>query len=334
MQQCFLCAATFNGKTKAKLVNHVRDIHTISFEEYIIQSEYSGIMPKCACGLCDKRPFFRRGQFSKYALGHEKFKIQEMLHISKYGLPKCLCCGDNVEFYRGQPRQFCSHVCAGKHSGGFTQQETQEKIKAVVVRKYGVDNISKLQEVKDKISVKQTGVNNSFYGQKHSSDTLKMISNSSIILWQDPEFRAKVIPQFSALRKRNWQDPIYRKTILQGNLSGKNSKLHKNISAYLKLAELGFESEKVVFHYRVDEVNFENKIIVEINGDYVHANPTKFKPDDLIIVRSSQYLAKDKWLYDQKRKESLEALGFKIFVIWQSDNLEQKKKELYQFLGI
>ena len=42
----------------------------------------------------------------------------------------------------------------------------------------------------------------------------------------------------------------------------------------------------------------------------------------------------DKWNYDQKRKESLEALVFKLFVVWQSDDLEGKKKELYQLLGI
>lgn len=82
------------------------------------------------------------------------------------------------------------------------------------------------------------------------------------------------------------------------------------------------------------DVNFDKKIIVEINGDYVHANPSKYKADDLIIVRKSQYLAKDKWKYDQKRKEALEALGFKVFVVWQSDDLNEKKKELYQLLGI
>ncbi|MGI0058163.1 MAG: hypothetical protein ACREBJ_00205 [Nitrosotalea sp.] len=136
------------------------------------------------------------------------------------------------------------------------------------------------------------------------------------------------------VRKRNWQNPIYRKTILQGNLSGKNSKLHKSISEYLNLKNLGFESEKVVFRYRVDEINFDKKVIVEINGDYVHTNPNKFTADDMIIVRSSQYTAQDKWNYDQKRKEALEALVFKVFIVWQLDNLEEKKKELYQFFGI
>ena len=35
-----------------------------------------------------------------------------------------------------------------------------------------------------------------------------------------------------------------------------------------------------------------------------------------------------------KRKEALEALGFNVLVVWQSDDLAGKKKELYQLLGI
>ena len=135
------------------------------------------------------------------------------------------------------------------------------------------------------------------------------------------------------VRKRNWQDPAYRETILEGNLSGKHSKLHKKIASYLGLKDFGFESEKVIFRYRVDEVNFEKKIIIEINGDYIHANPNMFEADDMIVVRKSRYLAQDKWGYDQKRAEALEALGFTVFVIWESDDIEEKKRELFKLLA-
>lgn len=330
MQKCYWCPAVFDSKTAAKLSNHVRKEHGQSFENYIIQSQYNGVAPKCACGLCEERPFFHRGKFSEYALGHEKFEIREKLYIEKYGEPKCAHCGSAVDFYRGEPRQFCSHTCAGLHNGGFTQEETQAKIKEVVIEKYGVDNVSKLDSVKEKISEQNTGNG----GWKHTSETLKRMSNASKLMWKNPRYKSNMRIMLSALRKRNWQDPVYRKTILQGNLSGKHSKLHQKIAEYFGLKKLGFESERVVFRYRVDEVNFDKKIVVEINGDYIHANPNKFKSDDLIIVRKSQYLAQDKWNYNQKRKEALEALGFIVFVVWQSDDLDKKKLELYQLLGI
>jgi len=331
LSECKICHQPIDGKTLAKLITHIGTIHLINYEEYVILTEYNSIAPKCMCGVCNERPFFNRGKYSKYALDHENFKVRESLYIEKYGSPKCLHCGGGVDFYRGEPRQFCSHVCSGLHSGGFNKKETQDKIKKVIIEKYGVDNISKLDSIKEKISEQNTGNN----GWKHSPKTLEKISKSSKLAWKDNVNRRSAFSSIMHnVRIRNWQDPVYRKTILQGNLSGKHSKLHQYISSNLGLKNLGFEDEKVIFRYRVDEINFEKKIIVEINGDYVHANPAKYKADDLIIVRSSQYLAKDKWIYDQKRREALEALGFKMFVVWQSDDLDKKKIELYQLLGI
>lgn len=326
--QCQICFQIIEGKTRAKLTNHIANLHNLSLEDYIVQIEYDGNAPKCACGLCEEKPFFNRGKFSEYALGHNEFKTREALYIEKYGLPKCLHCGNEVNFHRGSPRQYCSVTCAGLHNGGFTQSNIQNKIKEIVLERYGVENVSHILAVQKKISIQQYGENNSFYGSKHNDVVLQKISDASKMAWQNNDIRRSSFKKIMHdVRKKNWQDPVYRKTILQGNLNGKHSKLHRKISEELGLKKMGFESEKVIFRYRVDEVNFEKKIIVEINGDYIHANPNKYNADDLIIVRKSQYLAKDKWQYDLKRKEALEALGFKVFVVWQSDNLDDKKKE-------
>jgi very-short-patch-repair endonuclease len=326
MQQCLLCQKQIEGN----FTHHLFLEHQMALEPYVVQTQYGGIVPMCMCGLCSDKPHFRRGKFSKYALNHEKFETRERLWREKYGAPVCQNCGKLVEFYRGSPRIFCSHICSGQFSGGFTKFETQDKIKQVVVEKYGVNNVSQTAEVKQKISIAKTGKE----GWHPSDERKQEISQFTTKLWQDPAFRKNFTTKLSEVRKRNWQDPVYRKTILEGNLSGKHSKLHQKISEYLSLENLGFESEKVIFRYRVDEIHFEKKIIIEINGDHIHANPSKFKSDDLIIVRKSQYLAQDKWNYDQKRQEALESLGFKVFVIWQSDDLDKKKLELYQLLGI
>lgn len=329
--RCQICQQIIEGKTQAKLTNHIRDEHQLSLEDYIILTEWNSSPPKCACDLCEERPLFSRGKYLKYALGHDSFARREKLYIEKYGQPKCLQCGAKVEFHRGQPRQFCTHTCGGLYKGGFTQQDTQDKIKQIVIDNYGVSNVSQIPSVRKIISEHQTGDNNSFYGKRHNIDTLEKISKSSQLNWTEDRKKTFSIIM-NKVRKRNWQDPVYRKTILEGNLSGKHSKLHQRVATYLGLKELGFESEKNIFRYRVDEVNFEKKIIIEINGDHIHANPNKYNPDDLIIVRKSQYLAKDKWIYDQKRKEALEALGFIVFIIWESDNLEERRDQLNEYL--
>lgn len=224
MQSCFLCSKIFDGKTSAKLANHVRKEHNISFEDYVILTQYNNIPPKCACGLCEERPRFARGAYSEYAVGHDEFEIIEGLYIKKYGEPVCLHCGEKVDFYRGEPRRFCSHTCAGIYSGGFNQQETQDKIKEIVLEKYGIYPISKLDSVKEKISQQNTG--NS--GWNHTPETLEKISENSKLAWKNNDNRRMIFKNIMHfVRKRNWQDPIYRKTILQGNLSGKYSKLHQ-----------------------------------------------------------------------------------------------------------
>lgn len=323
MQQCPLCNKFFK-----QLAKHARKMHNLSPENCVTLTQFNGVPPKCICGLCDEKPLFNRGKFSKYALGHEKFEVREVLYIKKYGSPQCFHCGTVVKFFRGNPKQFCSLICSGLHNGGFTQLETQNKIKQIVIEKYGVNNVSQITEVKQKISVAKTGKE----GWRPTDERKQEISKFTTKLWKDPAFRKNFTTKLSIVRKKNWQDPVYRKTILEGNLSGKHSKLHKKISKYLGLENLDFESEKVIFRYRVDEIHFEKKIIIEINGDYIHANPNKFKADDLIIVRSSQYLAQNKWNYDQKRKEALESLGFKIFVIWESDDLDKKNWNYTNYL--
>ena len=114
--------------------------------------------------------------------------------------------------------------------------------------------------------------------------------------------------------------------------SGKFSKLHQKLNKQLKLEEKGFKSEQIVSRYFADELHEHKKIIIEINGDYVHANPNKYKDTDVIRLPTTKYLAMEKWESDRIKKETLESLGYKVFVIWESDDLVQKEKELMELL--
>ena len=62
------------------------------------------------------------------------------------------------------------------------------------------------------------------------------------------------------------------------------------------------------------------KRIIEFNGDFWHANPKIYKMDDILSRFNKTYeIAKDIWERDAKRKEMIEALGFKVLVVWESD---------------
>ncbi|MCZ2222477.1 MAG: endonuclease domain-containing protein [Chitinophagales bacterium] len=322
--ECKICLQQFKNNLGGQLTNHLLKVHNMTLEDYVVLIEYNEIDPKCKCGLCDERPLFRRGEFFDYAKHHSEFKVKERLYIAKFGEPKCLECGIEVGFIRGNPKQYCSYKCGGKNNG-FSLKSTQEKIKEIVADKYGVDNVSKLESTKLKISKAHKGT----IKGPLSDEAKKKISESSKKLWQNPEYRQKII----AAAKKKFTNPLF---ILKLSNSQKNklSKLHIKYSKFLNLELHGFKSEQVVGRYLVDELNIEKKIAIEINGDYVHANPNKYKEDDIIKLPGNSYAAKEKWESDRIKKENLESLGYKVLIIWESDDLIKKKEELLAILNI
>ena len=63
-----------------------------------------------------------------------------------------------------------------------------------------------------------------------------------------------------------------------------------------------------------------HSIIVEVQGDYWHCNPTKYSAD--AIVRHSDgvaVLARDIWTRDARKRVAAEAADYRVAYIWESD---------------
>jgi very-short-patch-repair endonuclease len=295
------------------LTRHIRSEHDLTKKEYVIETEYDGEPPKCACGLCDKEPNFARGSFSEYAVGHDSHEWQEEKYVEKYGQPTCEYCGEEVGFRRGEPNKYCSQKCCGKDVGGFTQNETQEKIKRVCKEKYGVENPSELDEVKQKIG-KQNKGNNPFADktEEEMAAIKQKMSEASKEKWKNPDFYEKTVAGIA----ESLNDP------------SEMSKPHKKFRKQLNLDHRGYDSEQQVGRYIVDELNEEEMKVIEVFGDYVHANPKQFNAEDEITLTGSCYTAKEKWKHDRKKIEWLEEQGYEVTVLWASDTEEQAKEKV------
>lgn len=313
---CSICGQGFteNQVLGGLFTRHIKSKHELDKREYIIKTEYGGNPPKCACGLCDELPNFARGSFSEYALGHDKHEWRKRKHIEKHGHPTCSYenCDARVKFHRGKPRSYCSSECASNACGGCDEEATK-KIKETVKARYGVDNVSKLDEVKRKISEKNKG-------NRPFSDKTE-------------EQMAVIGEKISKSMEQLWKDPDYRKAVLSGvadslNDPTKVSKPHKRFRKILNLESRGYKLEKRVGDYIVDELNKDEMKIIEVFGDYVHANPEKFDADDEIVLTGSCYTAKEKWKRDQKKISWLESQGYEVIVLWSSYTEEQAKAKL------
>ena len=129
-------------------------------------------------------------------------------------------------------------------------------------------------------------------------------------------------------RKRNRVPAQFR------NLSGSLSQLHQRTRTALDLDALGFVPEQFVAGYRVDDLNRAAKIIVEVNGDYVHANPAKYAATDRIVMEFNRYTAAEKWAADAMRTERLRAAGYRVLVAWESDGLDDLRQCIALLLAI
>lgn len=164
---------------------------------------------------------------------------------------------------------------------------------------------------------------------KNSSIRKENIQKLNKKIHSDPKHKNKISENMKVQRKSKEFNKLLASAFAKSN---RFSKLHKNIINLLDLKNLGFKSECLVSKYFADELNEDRKIIIEINGDYVHANPKFYKEDDVIKLLNSRYTAKEKWDSDKNKKEVLESLGYKVLIIWESDNIEEKKKELMELL--
>lgn len=139
-------------------------------------------------------------------------------------------------------------------------------------------------------------------------------SCSAKAMWQRPssqhtrpETRSKISQSVKALHLVPGYTQRIVKAWVRAAQSTKVSKLE--LSVKRQLNSLGFlhsteRKEQFIGPYIPDYVNYDNKIIVEVYGDYWHANPKRYAADDYVYTDQRSkvaILAKDRWSHDADR---------------------------------
>lgn len=140
-----------------------------------------------------------------------------------------------------------------------------------------------------------------------------------------PETAAKI----GASVKRLHDDPEYtRRTTAAWIRAGTGNRVSKlELSLKEELARLGFQhsSERItefVGPYVPDYVNYAKREIVEVYGDYWHANPTRYSADDVLYFDQEMQVpvtASDCWRRDAKKQQYYIERGWTYRVIWEAD---------------
>jgi len=61
----------------------------------------------------------------------------------------------------------------------------------------------------------------------------------------------------------------------------------------------------------------EGKLMVEMQGNYFHANPKIYDPEDTIRISKKAKLAKEIWAYDEEKKQKALSMGYSYIAIWE-----------------
>lgn len=99
--------------------------------------------------------------------------------------------------------------------------------------------------------------------------------------------------------------------------SSTNTKPEIMFIEILNSLELEFVQQKSIKKYKCDFYIPEYNVIVEIDGDYWHANPGKYLPEDLI--GGKKLLAKDIWEKDRIKSKAIIDEGYVLKRYWASE---------------
>lgn len=105
----------------------------------------------------------------------------------------------------------------------------------------------------------------------------------------------------------------------------KITKPHKIVCDFLIKNNVNFEAEVPVGRYIADVI-VENNFVIEINGDFWHANPRKYKSEDILNIGKNGKTAKEIWDKDKLKIDYYNKEGMKNLVLWEYDIIKETQK--------
>lgn len=226
---------------------------------------------------------------------------------------------------------------------------TMVKYKKTCLDKYGVDNSSKLDDVKNKKKqtfIKHYGVDNIWKSKEYYEWLHKYMFDT---------YGKKSLPNrygnmnkyyggLSEYEKKHKMDKARREYIKHWyNLTDEQktelirrrngvyiSKIETIISDSLSKLNISFRSQYWVGRKSFD-FKIEPNILIEVNGDFWHGNPLIYKDNDIIPQPFKSVKAKDLWLKDENKRKMAEDKGYKVIYFWENE-LKENKDNILDFV--
>lgn len=211
------------------------------------------------------------------------------------------------------------------------------------------------------------GADNPFFGKTHKKETIermkKKCSDASKKLWENDEYRKRVIDSVTGLKRsdefkdkqrhnalvqfsnsyqkelrsdnmrKNWQNGVI---VFKQHESINISKQEKEFISAIEL--LGYRVSHRAFLYEEngkkrhlfpDGIIEDKKVIIEYNGSFWHADPSRgYSPSDVI---HHGVTAEEIWDRDERKRKVYTDNGYKVYTIWSDEFVKDKNGSIEKF---
>ena len=218
--------------------------------------------------------------------------------------------------------------------------------------KYGVDNVSQINEVKEKKKktfIKNYGVDNIWkskeyydwlhkfminkYGKK-SVPNINGNANPFNIKGISEEDKWKRIKKANKGTTKYWNslsDDEKNKLIqkrCKNLVTNYNSKLESRVSEILSQFNIEHTKQFWINRKSYDIRINKTKYIIEVQGDFWHGNPQLYCENDKLNHPLKPILAKELWEGDLKKRKNAEKYNYVIIYLWESDINKMNDEEI------
>ena len=212
---------------------------------------------------------------------------------------------------------------------------SKEKSKQTNLKRWGVENPSQSQEIKDKKAatfMKHYGVDNIWKLSDYNKKCAELHPETHAIHMQKlhngcKQFWINITDDELKEWTKKVSKGIERNGYYHSKLEDRFCSILNNLNiSYIRQYHLKGSTHPYDFRL------CDSKIIIEINGDYWHANPKKYNENDEIkFPRIGYKKVKDIWELDKKYINHANNCGFKVINIWEDTMNKMTNEELSNY---
>jgi very-short-patch-repair endonuclease/ribosomal protein L37AE/L43A len=248
---------------------------------------------------------------------NRKLKLKELVQ------KKCRNCNSDILVKRKNCILICEK-CKQSVLHKQVQEDRRKKREQTNLKKYGIKNLFEDSKMLKQVFFKKYGVTNCM----HVESVKKKIEQTNLERYQSKNvFGSEKIKQKIKtinLKKYGVEHPMQSEEVLKKALKHDKkcffTKPHQKLKQQINqnFPENNFLTEQFIKinkrAYSIDELDRVKKIVIFVDGDYWHANPSKYDKNHKI----GSTLAQEIWKYDEQVKNELTNKDYVVIRFWQS----------------